>query len=178
MYKVSRTRVPKNTLLKTYEAMEGSEADCFQVDVEGRPDIQRFIRIFFDTWVFRLERRVLSLMGVDYATTDDVIALAKGRQSSLAAWTTLERNANEIILAFDKPTGRTWLQVSTSDEGAETTRLSFGSALLPKRHSSKSKPAIGKLLKASLPIHRLYARILLAAAAADWKRNVGISETD
>lgn len=170
MITVKRIGVPEGSFLKAYEGREGCETDCFQADVPGHPDIDRFVHIFFDTWVFRIERRLLALLGEDYATSEDVAALAGRSSDTLAAWTVQDRSADEIILAFKRPRGRTWLQATQLDGSLGSTRLRFGSALLPNIDSEGQTASISWGLKIGLPLHRLYARLLLAAAARDWKK--------
>lgn len=162
--------IPSGTMLKAYQAQEGCYTDCYAVDVAGAPDIERFIRIFFDTSIFRLERRILALSGLEATHADDVDALARGHRSRFAAWRLEGKTADELMLRFERPSGRTWLHVADVPDQSGQARLFFGSALLPGARDNDKRPTIGWSLHAFLPFHRLYARMLLRAAAADWRR--------
>ncbi|MEO0774240.1 MAG: hypothetical protein AAFZ04_13775 [Pseudomonadota bacterium] len=123
----------------------------------------RFVYIFFDSWVFRLERKILRLAGKDSTRRADVIDLASEEADHLAAWITLDRSPTELLLAVPDTPILTWLQVARS-EGVICLR--FGSGILPQ--PGKDHPHWG--FRATYWAHRAYSRILLHAARADWVR--------
>ncbi|MEM8591143.1 MAG: hypothetical protein AAGF13_01325 [Pseudomonadota bacterium] len=148
-------------LISRYATRPGAYADFYEVSVDGEPDLERFLRTFFDTWVFRLERRVLRLLKYERTDRADVLAIAAGKSDSFAAWEVEERREREVIFVFAPPMGRTWLGVS--DAGG--TKLQFGSALIPREGER-----LPWYVRATIPFHRLYSRTLLSAAARAWSR--------
>ena len=165
------TQIPQECLLRAYELTDGCYTDCYQIDVDGPPDFQRYIRLFFDTWIFRLERRILALSGQKFATTEDVEALACGEIDRFAAWRVEKRTANELLMTAQKGRIRTWLYLPADRNDLDKTRLMFGSAVLPVETGDASKKRLGWVIRFLLPFHRFYSRLLLKAAARDWSRH-------
>ncbi len=48
---------------------------------------------------------------------------------------------------------------------SSSTRLYFGSAVVPRQSAGAGKPVMGSLFQALLGFHRLYSRLLLRAAS-------------
>ncbi len=153
---------PPDAALTAYQAREGCHTDCFFIDVPGTLTLQTYIELFFDTWLFRLERRILALTGFGPAGLPEIQALASGQTETFAAWTVEIRTPTQILMNVAKSPIRTWLQVEPTPTGA---RLYFGSAVLPNPKSNR----INRLTTALTPLHLIYAKSLLGAAARKYK---------
>jgi hypothetical protein len=115
-----------------------------------------FINAFYTTWLFRLERLVLSVTLRKRISDADVQALADGA-GTFAAWRVEERGTGQILLFDLGGHTRAWLAVSPKDGGV--TRLVFGSAVV----AQDGKP-LGRLIRLIMPLHRFYAKSLLRLA--------------
>jgi hypothetical protein len=76
-----------------------------------------------------------------------------------------DRAANQLLMCDLAGRTRSWLMVAPLQAGgASSTRLYFGSAVVPVRDMASGQPRMGLLFKALLGFHKLYSRILLQAA--------------
>ncbi|MEO0370235.1 MAG: hypothetical protein AAF231_02160 [Pseudomonadota bacterium] len=170
MGKITAIPLPTNSFLNAATQQTGCYADCFEVAVPCTPlkdDLEayfaRYVFVFFDSWVFRLERRILRLAGKEGTHHEDIAALARAETGRMAAWITRERGQAELLLAVPDTPILTWLQVAQTDSAL---LLRFGSGILPQ--TDKSRPHWG--FRATYWAHRVYSRVLLHAAQADWAR--------
>ncbi len=177
MFKSRQSPLPEGSFLARYLDREGAYTDCFRVDVPGGPDLPAYIETFFDSWVFRLERRVLTLAGKGPATRKTVEALAHQDAQRFAAWIVRERDDSQILMEVPRTPIRTWLRVLPSDEQPGHVRLYFGSALVPPHRTDGAPARLGPLFRWTTGLHKLYSHILLDAAARDWKRSAVTPQT-
>ncbi|MBD3663195.1 hypothetical protein [Sulfitobacter aestuariivivens] len=148
--------VPLDALLQRYVGNGDTYTDAFEVMSPYAVDLEAFIEAFYTTWLFRLERWVLTLTLRRRIRDSDVVALASGADR-FAAWRVEAREAGQILLCDHSGATRSWLAVSPKDGGA--TRLIFGSAVV----AAEGK-GLGRLVWLLIPLHRLYARALLRLA--------------
>lgn len=151
--------VPGDSLLAPRAAQPGTYADCFEVMHPGAVDLAAFLTAFYSTPLFRLERLILALVLRRPVRQAEVAALAAGAKH-FAVWTVEGRDAVQILLADRAGRTLSWLAAAPKQGGA--TRLLFGSAVLPGQGGRLSAP-----VRALLPLHRLYARLLLRSA--EWR---------
>ncbi|MEM7731928.1 MAG: hypothetical protein AAF280_03995 [Pseudomonadota bacterium] len=144
----------------------GSHTDCFTATVPlhsaADDGLARFAFIFFDSWLFRLELKILGLAGKAYPTHSDPVALAKGETDHFAAWIVDGRTDTELLLRVAETPILTWLSVAPTDGAAH---LFFGSGILSQ--DGKTQPHWG--FRATMGAHKFYSVSLLRAAVADWK---------
>jgi len=107
---------------------------------------------FYTQPLFRAERAVLAVAAGAGTRDADVAALANGDAQRFAVWEVEARRADEILLADRYGATLSWLCVGPGV-------LRFGSAVVPRRGR-----ALGPMVRASLPPHRLYSRMLLRGA--------------
>jgi hypothetical protein len=152
---------PDGALLDRYRG-GGGYTDCFVAVVPDRVTQTAYIEAFYTTALFKLERLVLALLVSRPSTDDEARRLAAGETERFAAWTVEAREADQILLCDFMGSTRSWL-MSVADPAAPspTTRLYFGSAIIPR----KGAAGLGVGFRAMVPFHRLYARALLKAAA-------------
>ena len=93
--------------------------------------------------------------------------LTRGERETFAAWSVEGRASDQLLLADFGGRTKSWLMVvPSSDARAETTRLYFGSAVVPVRPRRGGEAGMGFVFTALLGFHRLYSRLLLRAARA------------
>lgn len=160
--------IPTTSLLYEYETVKGGYCDCYVVDTQGDANLQNYISVFFETWIFKLELKLLSLFGLNRDRPDQVKQLAEGCVKTFAAWKVEGRTENDLLLAVGTGPIRTWLRVEAHSENA--VRFYFGSALLPLRTDRNGHPRLDAISMVLLPFHKLYSRILLRAAVRKWNQ--------
>ena len=155
--------VPGDAYLFRYAAQDATYTDCYEVMFPGKADLEQFITAFYSTWLFRLERLVLTLVLRRRITQTSVLALAQGAET-FAAWRVEDRAEGQILLCDLSGRTRSWLAVAAKDGGV--TRLLFGSAVVAGK--GRELPRSVRLL---MPFHKAYARALLRLA--EWKLRKG-----
>lgn len=151
------TTLPVSALLERY-VVARAYTDCYVATVPGHVSLAEFMAAFYTTPVFKLERWILARFLRYPSTDDEAQLLAQGRRSHFAAWNVESRESHQVILAAGRT--RSWLMVSPLSAGAGATALFFGSAVVQRRQGGLGWP-----FHALLGFHKLYSRVLLAAAA-------------
>jgi len=156
MAKIESIPVPSGSLLAEFGPPAGSTTepyrDCFMRRENGAVSLEQLIERFYCSWAFRPERIALGLIGRG-ASSEDARALARGEIKEFAAWTVIERRENEILLQDFQGATASWLSVRPEADGG--TELLFGSWV--------GRPDRG-VVKALMPVHQWYARVLLGGA--------------
>ena len=153
--------VPRDALLGAYVDRDGAYTDCFEVMHPMAADLPAFVTAFYTTWLFRLERVVLSVVLRRRISDAEVQALAGGADR-FAAWRVAGRETDEIML--EDQSGRTLSYLAVAPKDGGVTRLLFGSVV---RGAEGARPL---WLRALMPVHRLYARALLRLAERKLRR--------
>lgn len=156
--------IPSNGLLNKYADRPGCHTDCFYVDVYEAIELPDYILAFFETPVFRLERKMLGIIAASPSTKNEVADLASGSGVALAIWKVEARDDTQLIMAVGKGPVRTWLMSLPIQGRSDATRLYFGSAVLPTEVNRTGEPIMGKMFSVFLGFHNLYSRILLWSA--------------
>ncbi len=163
MTAVQSADVPKHSFLGRYQD-GGAYADCYVVEVPAAVSQQQFVEAFYTSPLFKVERALLKVFAATPASDDEARDLAAGRAAKFSAWRVEAQSASELLLADVTGRTRSWL-MATPGEGASTTLLHFGSAVVPRTHAGTGRPRMGAPFRALLGFHRLYSRLLLAAAS-------------
>lgn len=163
MAKIESIAVPPDSLLAGF-GPPSAYRDCFRREVPGEVSLEQLIERFYCSTVFRPERIVLGLIGKG-ASNADAESLARGVTERFAAWTVVKRRdptrsssgaiaqqGGEILLQDFRGTTASWLSVQPRER---TTLLLFGSWV--------GEPDRG-IVKALMPFHRWYSRVLLRGA--------------
>jgi Trk-type K+ transport system membrane component len=158
------SEVPQDSLLGRYAA-SGAYTDCYVTELPASVTHAQFVEAFYTTALFKLERLLLGVLLSRPSTDAQAKQLAEGQLSSFAAWSVESRAENQLVLA----TGRTrsWLMVTAGSSALPTsTRLFFGSAVVPPGSSTGARSSMGLVFTALLVFHKLYSRALLLSARA------------
>lgn len=161
MAKVTQSTLPDGAFLLRYNSQVGAYTDCFVAHVSKPVALEAFISTFFDTWVFRLERKILSAFMGTASSAADVQAIASGASTQFASWQVEQRGIEQILLKVGDGPIRTWLMRRNDGQG---TQLFFGSAVLPMSRAKDGTPKMGFAFRALLGFHTLYSKVLLGAA--------------
>jgi hypothetical protein len=162
MSAVQPCAVPPESLLAAY-AGDGGYADCYAADLGFAVTQADYVAAFYTTRAFKLERLILKFAVSRPSTDAQARQLAQGDVDSFAAWTVEGRRENELLLCDLHGRTRSWLMTAAHANEAGT-RLCFGSAVVPLRDRKTGTRRMGAGFNALLGFHRLYSRILLAAA--------------
>ena len=159
MNRVRSASVPEHSLLQRY-AGSGAYVDCYATEASAPATHAQFVEAFYTTPLFKLERLLLGLLISRPSTDAQATELAQGKRGSFAAWQVEARASNEVLLRAGRT--RSWLMVASLPGGS--TRLLFGSAVVPKRSSTSGRRRLGAGFHALLGFHKLYSRALLLSA--------------
>jgi len=164
IHSISRSAVPYDCLLAAY-SRAGNYVDCYTTEIAAPVTQSEYIKAFYTTPLFKLERFALKLAVAMPSTDDDARMLADGTCDTFAAWRVEKRNENELLLADFKGRTRSWLmsRLVTNESGTRTT-LYFGSAVVPVRAAASGSMTLGPAFYGLLGFHKAYSRALLFAA--------------
>lgn len=155
--------LPAWSLLRRY-ADQGDYTDCFVADIPGDFSHDEFVAAFYTTWLFRLERWLLTLVRRS-STDEEARLLARGLREGFAAWNVEARAPNQLLMCDFLGNTRSWLMAEPLPGGG-VTRLYFGSAVIARAGRGATERRIRRRFRALLGFHRRYSRALLRAAWA------------
>ena len=156
--------LPPQALLRRY-GRDGGFVDCFSVMLPRPVTQAEYVQAFYTTGLFKLERAVLTLAGHP-AGDEQARRLGRGEAHEFAAWQVEAREPDQLLLADMSGRTRSWLMCEPQPApGAASTRLYFGSAIVPKR-GRDGQPTLGWGFHALLGFHTWYSKALLKAAHA------------
>jgi len=154
---------PPSALLRKY-TYEGAYTDCYVTEIPRSVCHAEYVEAFYTTWIFRLERLILTWLVAKPSSDADAGRLAHAEVESFAAWSVEGRAPDQLLLCDYLGRTRSWLMVAPTGRGAGT-RLYFGSAVVPVRTKS-GELKLGFNFTALLGFHKVYSRVLLWAAGA------------
>ncbi len=161
MFSIESCPLPAEALLRDY-TRDGVYTDCFRTEVRGNPSHADYIRAFYTTRLFKLERLVLRWILSKPSSDDEAIRLANGETDRFAAWQTEKRGQDQILLTDVAGRTRSWLMIEPGDDDANRpVRLYFGSAVI---RVPRSGGASGLAFALLIRFHRLYSVLLLYSA--------------
>lgn len=180
MFSIVREAVPEDALLKTYRGKVhperwGGYGDCFSVTVDQTVNLAEFVFSFYTSPLFRIERRMLALIG---APSSDAAAraLTDGSAASFAVWYVGDRTATELLMCDRYERTRSWFRVVP--KGGACTTLQFGSAVAAASGRGAERTAgaghgagagAGRRIggfRLLLGFHLVYSQLLLHSAKA------------
>jgi len=153
--------LPDDALLARY-ARTDAYTDCYKTEVSGAVSFAEYVTAFYTTFLFKLERSILTWVVSKPSTDEQTTQLAKGEIDTFAAWYVEARSENQILLCDFRNRTRCWLMVSPlhDDTGTRTT-LYFGSAVIPLRDRMSGRPSMGWAFGALARFHKIYSVALL-----------------
>ncbi len=155
--------LPDKAFLNRYRG-EGRYTDCFSTDVARAVSLPQLVEAFYTSAMFRPERVSVGLLFSRPASDADARRLAASETDRFSAWQVEARDERQLLMRetiSDKT--RLWLMVEPLDGAEPSTRLSFGTAVLPVGTRADGSPRMSVLF-ALVGFHKIYARALLAGA--------------
>ena len=166
---VTRQPAPETALHARY-ARNGGHADCFVTEISRQVTHAEFVEAFYTTWLFKLERFVLTCLVLKPSTDAEARALARGERDRFAAWFLEARAPDELLVHDYQNKTRSWLKVEALPGTPPRTRLYFGTGIRAVRDGSGA-PRLSAFFKLLMGFHLLYARSLLSAARSRLERS-------
>lgn len=163
MTSIQACELPDDALLRRYSC-GGAYADCYATEVAGAVSHAEYVEAFYTTAVFKLERLLLAWFVARPSTDAQAAELASAKRTSFAAWNVEDRAPDQLLLSDFQGRTRSWLMRAPGSH-VLTTRLLFGSAVVPSADRNTGEPGMGALFSVLLGFHKLYSRVLLRAAA-------------
>jgi hypothetical protein len=143
--------------------------DCYSTVVTRPVSHAEYVEAFYTGAVFKLERLLLAWLVSTPSTDAQARQLALGALGSFSAWKVEDRAANQLLMCALDGRTRSWLMIAPLPDRS-STRLYFGSAVVPVRGKADGKGELGFLFKALLGFHKLYSRVLLHGARSSLAR--------
>jgi hypothetical protein len=170
MIRIRTGKLPENALSAQY-ADDGAYADCYHIDIPRQIALEEYIQAFYTTPLFKVERAILSLVARKSSRDSEVDELSSGRSKRFSIWTVESRLPSQILLCDFTNKTRSWLMVASVENGeTPSTRLYFGSVVVPRAVSENGQGSFGVLFYLLSGIHCLYSRALLKSAFAKLAR--------
>lgn len=139
------------------------------MDMSRQVALSEYIAAFYTTPLFKVERLILTVAAGKHSSDIAAQHLAQGRAATFAAWNVEERSVNQLLLRDFLGRTRSWLMAEARQS---TTRLYFGSAVVPKSISPAGKANFGFTFQALFGFHRLYTLALMRAAEKKLNKEV------
>lgn len=162
MATIIKTDLPEEAFLQRYRR-DGSYTDCYCMDMAGSISMPDYISAFYTTPLFKIERKILAVAAGKHSSDAAAQRLALGDETSFSAWTVEDRSHSQLLLRDYLGRTRSWLM---AEPQSSSTRLYFGSAVVPKSKSAGGKASFGFAFYALYGFHRLYTKALMRAAGA------------
>jgi hypothetical protein len=159
---IQSVALPAEALLRRY-LDGGAFADCYVAEVAACVTQRQYVAAFYMTPLFMLERWILGWAVDRPSTNAEARALAEGTRDTFAAWRVEDRTADQLLLGDFTGKTKSWLMTVPGVDGS--TRLYFGSAVVPRVDKYSGEQSMGAGFSLLLGFHRLYSRLLLGAAA-------------
>jgi len=168
--------LPEGALLRKYRE-RGTYTDCYATEVAWPVSRAEFVEAFYTTAVFKIERGILKWLAAKPSTDMEARQLASGALDAFAAWRVEGGAPDQLLLRDFSGRTRSWLMVLPieNDDGSASTRLYFGSAVVPVVSGEAGQASLGFAFGALMGFHKLYSRVLLNAASARLARQLQTS---
>jgi hypothetical protein len=165
MNSIQLSELPQKALLGKYK-QQGAYTDCYSVMVARAISHSEYVEAFYTTPLFKVERFILATLVSRQSTDIQAKQLASGEVASFAAWNVEGKAENQLLLCDFLGRTRSWLMTDPGGQGnPASTRLYFGSAVVPKLNAKTSQASYGFAFHAMLGFHCVYSRALLRSAA-------------
>ena len=163
--------LPEHALLRKY-ANGNAYTDCYITDIPAPVSHAAYVEAFYTTAVFKLERLLLAWFVSRPSSDAQARRLAVGELNSFAAWNVEARSVDQLLMCDFQGRTRSWLMVApVQSGGSTTTRLYFGSAVVPPVNKATGQAGLGIVFRALLGFHKVYSRVLLSSASSRLARS-------
>lgn len=150
----------EDSFLNVYR-QQRAYTDSYALDFSHGVTLSQYVEAFYSSKVFKIERWLLNCLFNCYANDELAGCLGRGEVSQFSIWTVEMRDDEQLLLCDVFQRTRSWLMCRQSPDPSKGTQLYFGSAVLPKRHSTDGKPVFGCAFHALHGFHHAYSQALL-----------------
>lgn len=169
---VRRQPVPAGALHARY-ATHGGHADCYVTEIAREVAHAEFVEAFYTSWLFKLERFVLTWLVNKPSTDAEARALARGERDTFAAWFLESRVPDELLVHDYQDKTRSWFKVEQIPGPRPGTRLYFGTGIASITDCQTGTRRLSVFFIVLMGFHLVYSRALLAAARSRLARRPG-----
>ncbi len=169
---VRRQPVPADALHAKY-ANHGGHADCYVTEIAREVAHAEFVEAFYTSWLFKLERFVLTWLVNKPSTDAEARALARGERDTFAAWFLESRAPDELLMHDYQDKTRSWFKVERIPGPTAGTRLYFGTGIASITNRMTGARRLSVFFITLMGFHLVYSRALLAAARSRLARRPG-----
>ena len=172
MFSIKACPIPDRALLRKYVRTD-TFTDCYRTQVQREVTLTEFVRAFYTTRIFKLERIILQWAVAKPSSDDQASRLADGSIDHFAAWQVEHRSENQLLLTDFQGRTRSWFMAVPADaENNRQTVLYFGSAVTPAPGPETGEITHGTGYSALLAFHKIYSRVLLYSARSRLTRQL------
>jgi hypothetical protein len=140
-------------------------SDSYCADIDASVACADFVYAFYSSGLFKIERTLLRLFLSKASSDSAARRLADGGIDTFAAWRVEARTARQLLMCDYSGRTRSWFMVDAlSVDGRSSTRLYFGSAVVPVVNRNTKRAQLGCAFHLLLGFHKLYSRALLRTA--------------
>jgi hypothetical protein len=154
-------------------ARSGAYTDCYVTEVARGVSQAAYVEAFYTGTLFKLERLLLGYLASRPSTDDQAKDLASGAIGVFAAWRVEDRTDDQLLMCDLSGRTRSWFMVAPTGGPSASTRLYFGSGVVPVIDKS-AQATLGFTFKALLGFHKLYSQVLLSAARSRLSRSAPV----
>lgn len=165
MFSIEPCKLPDEALLNRYSSSD-AYTDCYRTKVSGNVSQAQYVRTFYTTLLFKIERVILAWLVSKPSSDDEARQLAEGSTNLFAAWQVESRCENQLLLSDFHGRTRSWLMVLPAGNGSDKgTHLYFGSAITTVQNPKTGRMTLGTGFHTLLGFHKIYSRSLLYSAS-------------
>jgi len=144
---------------------EGAFTDCYVTEIARTVSQAEYVQAFYTTTLFKVERTILKWAVSKPSTDEDASLLAEAKVDTFAAWFVEARRDDQLLLSDYRGRTRSWLMSELLiGSNRESTRLYFGSAVIPMHGDDAGAPRMGTIFRLLIRFHKMYSQALLSAA--------------
>lgn len=158
---IHKLPIPDGALHANY-ARDGAHTDCYSTLISRPVSHAEFVTAFYTTWLFKLERWLLTWTVYKPSSDHEARQLANGAHINFAAWSVEARAPDQLLMCDFLGRTRSWFMVVPVSPAS--TRLYFGSVVTSRVNPRTGQRELGGSYRALMGFHKLYSRALLWAA--------------
>ena len=148
----------------------GAYTDCYVTEIPRRVSQAAYVEAFYTGTLFKLERLLLGALASRPSTDVQAKDVASGAIDVFAAWRVEERTEDQLLMCDLGGRTRSWFMAAPTAGNPASTRLYFGSGVVPLLDKKSGQAKLGFTFKALLGFHQLYSQALLSAARSRLSR--------
>lgn len=163
-----RREPPPANALHAHYLEQGAYVDCYTTRIDRAVTHAEFVEAFYTTWLFKLERWILTWAVNKPSTDAQALEVALDQRQDFAAWSVEARAPDQLVMCDFQNVTRSWFLVVPEAGG---TKLYFGSVVTARKNPRTGERALGRTYRALMGFHQLYSCALLSCARSRLRRS-------